>query len=70
MKKYLFPLGLWLLFEAIAVTLWVATDKIFYFFNFTYIGSCIAIGLFLYTRKFRYARQVVSHFLRCTPAHV
>ena len=60
MKKYLFPLGLWLLFEAIAVTLWVATDKIFYFFNFTYIGSCIAIGLFLYTKKFRYARQVVQ----------
>lgn len=60
MKKYLYPLGLWLLFEAIAVALWVATGKIFYFFNFTYIGSCIAIGLFLYTKKFRYARQVVQ----------
>lgn len=60
MKKYLYPLGLWLFFEAIAVTLWLTTGKIFYFFNFTYIGSCIAIGLFLYTRKFRYARQVVQ----------
>jgi polyferredoxin len=60
MKKYLFPLGMWLVFEAIAVTLWLATGTIFYFFNFTYIGSCIAIGIVLYIKKFPHARQVVQ----------
>ena len=60
MKKYLFPLGMWLLFEVIAVTLWLVADNIFYLFNFSYIGSCIALGLLLYTKKFPYARQVVQ----------
>ncbi len=60
MKKYLFPLGMWLVFEAIAVTLWLTTGTIFYFFNFTYIGSCIAAGILLYIKKFPYARQVVQ----------
>jgi len=60
MKKYALPIGLWLVFEAIAVSLWLATDVFFYFWNFTYIGSCIAIGLFLYQKKVRYARQIVQ----------
>lgn len=60
MKKYLFPLGMWLVFETIAVTLWLTTGTLFYFFNFTYIGSCIAIGLLLYIKKFPYARQAVQ----------
>ena len=60
MKHYLFPLGLWLAFEAVAVGLWLATDTIFYLFNFTYIGTCIALGIVLYIKKFPYARQVVQ----------
>ena len=60
MKKYRLPIGLWLVFEAIAVSLWLVTGVFFYFWNFTYIGSCIAIGLFLYQKKFRYARQIVQ----------
>lgn len=60
MKKYLFPLGMWLVFEAIAVTLWLATDTIFYLFNFTYIGTCLAIGIVLFLKKYRYARQAVQ----------
>lgn len=60
MKKYVLPIGLWLVFEAIAVSLWLATDVFFYFWNFTYIGSCIAIGLYLYQKKVRYARQIVQ----------
>lgn len=60
MKRSLSPLGLWLLFEAIAVTLWLTLDDLFYLFNFTYIGSCLALGIFLYMKKFRYARHVVQ----------
>lgn len=60
LKKYAAPLVMWLLFEAIAVALWLALDNLFYLFNFTYIGSSIALGLVLYIRKNRYARHVVQ----------
>lgn len=60
MKSYLFPLGIWMLFETIAVTLWLALDNIFYLYNFTYIGSCVAIGIFLYSKKYKYARKAVQ----------
>ncbi|MDD6815400.1 MAG: 4Fe-4S ferredoxin, partial [Firmicutes bacterium] len=48
MKKYQFPIILWLVFETIAVILWLTLDNLFYLFNFTYIGTCLAIGLALY----------------------
>ncbi|MCI8502040.1 MAG: 4Fe-4S binding protein [Oscillospiraceae bacterium] len=51
---------MWFLFEAIAVTLWLVLDNIFYLFNFTYIGTCLALGIFFYSKKFRYARQAVQ----------
>ncbi len=59
-KKYLLPALMWFLFEAIAVTLWLVLDNIFYLFNFTYIGTCLALGIFFYSKKFRYARQAVQ----------
>lgn len=59
-KNYLLPLGLWLLFEAIAVTLWLVLDNMFYLFNFSYIGACLAVGIFLYSRKWKYARAAVQ----------
>ncbi|MDO5843529.1 MAG: 4Fe-4S dicluster domain-containing protein [Methanocorpusculum sp.] len=58
-KKYLTPLLILLIFEAIAVSLWLSLENIFYLFNFSYIGVCISVGIFLYIRKFRYARNVV-----------
>ena len=60
MKKYQFPIILWLVFETIAVTLWLTLDNLFYLFNFTYIGTCLAIGLALYANRFRYARHVIQ----------
>lgn len=54
------PLLMLLLFEGVAVTLWLTQDNVFYLFNFTYIGGFIALGLFLFDRKFRYARLVVQ----------
>ncbi|NLL61734.1 MAG: 4Fe-4S binding protein [Candidatus Atribacteria bacterium] len=59
-KKYLPALSMWLLFEIIAVTTWLTMGPIFYLFNFTYIGTSIAIGLILYTQKKKYARSVVQ----------
>ncbi|WNX83891.1 4Fe-4S dicluster domain-containing protein [Agathobaculum sp. NTUH-O15-33] len=60
MKKYLFPVGLWLLFACIAVTLWLTLDNPFYFFNFLYIGTCLAVGVALYIKKLKYARTAVQ----------
>ena len=59
-KKYLPPLIMWLVFEMIAVTLAFTLDNIFYFFNFSYIGTAIASGLVLYGQKNKYARNAVQ----------
>lgn len=59
MNPYIFPLGMWVLFELIAISLWLMID-IFYLFNFSYIGTCLALGIFLYQRKFKYTRNIVQ----------
>ena len=59
-RKYLPPLILLAIFETVAVTLWLTRDNIFYLFNFSYIGASIALGMFLFIRKYRYARRIVQ----------
>lgn len=48
MKNYLIPGLFLLLFEALAVTLWLVNDNLFYLFNFSYIGICLAVGIGLF----------------------
>lgn len=60
MKKYLLPLIMLAVFETVAVTLWLSMDNLFYLFNFSYIGFSIALGLFLFIRKYPYARRVTQ----------
>lgn len=60
MKKNWQILTLWLFFEVIAVTLWLCLDNLFYLFNFSYIGTCLALGLFLYAKKGSFARNAVQ----------
>ena len=60
LKKYSIPIIMWLVFESIAIILWQTLDNIFYLFNFSYIGTSIAIGLFLFARKQQYARHVIQ----------
>lgn len=60
LKKYSSSIIMFTIFETVAVTLWLTKNNIFYLFNFTYIGGALALGLFLYAKKFRYARQVVQ----------
>ena len=59
-RQYIVPVGIWLLFEAMAITLWLTLDTIFYLVNFSYIGACLALGLYFYSRKWKYARNVVQ----------
>lgn len=59
-KKYAAPFIMLAIFETVAITLWLTMDNIFYFFNFTYIGGCLAFGMTLYIKKVKYARHVVQ----------
>lgn len=49
-----------LVFEAIAITLWLTKNNIFYLFNFSYIGCSIALGHFLFIGKYKYSRRIVQ----------
>lgn len=60
MNKNISILGMWLLFETIAITLWLTRDNIFYLFNFSYIGTCLSLGIFFYTKRLKYARNIVQ----------
>mgnify|MGYP003282937976 CR=1 FL=1 len=51
---------LFLLFEAVAITLWLIKDNLFYLLNFSYIGTCLALGTALFTAEKRYARHFVQ----------
>ena len=59
-KNYAAPLVMLVLFETIAVTLWLTKDNLFYLFNFSYIGISIAIGLALFENKYPHARRVTQ----------
>ncbi|MBQ3935322.1 MAG: 4Fe-4S binding protein, partial [Clostridia bacterium] len=59
-RKYLAPALIFAVFETVAVVLWLAKDNLFYLFNFSYIGISVALGIFLYIRKYKHARRVVQ----------
>lgn len=59
-KKIILPVVLWLIFESIAVTLWLTKRNPFYLFNFTYIGTSLAVGLILLQFRYKHARRVAQ----------
>ena len=59
-KEIRIPLLIWAVFEIIAVVLWLTQENLFYLLNFSYIGTCLAIGLWLYGANIRYARHAVQ----------
>lgn len=60
MKKYIFPAVMLAIFEAIAITLWITKNNLFYLLNFSYIGISIALGLILFIKKYKHARRVTQ----------
>ncbi len=60
MKKYVLPVCILLIFETVAVTLWLVKNNLFYLINFSYIGLSVSLGLFLYIKKIKYARRIVQ----------
>ena len=63
MKKYFLPLMMLVIFETIAITLWLTKNNPFYLFNFSYIGISISSGIFLYVRNYKYERSFWSGFI-------
>ena len=59
-KKYKTAIILFLVFEAIAISLWLTTGSLFYLLNFSYIGICIAVGDILMVTGCKYAREFVQ----------
>lgn len=64
-SKYVVSILLFLLFEAVAITLWLTKDNLFYLLNFSYIGCCISLGTALFTAGKRYARHFVQLAVGC-----
>lgn len=59
-KKYIPPLIMLIVFETVAVTLWLTLGNIFYLFNFSYIGVSVSLGIFLYIKKYKHARRITQ----------
>ncbi len=57
---FIAALFLWFIFETVAVTLWLTKNNIFYLFNFSYIGTSLAVGIFLMATNNKYARRMVQ----------
>ena len=60
MKKYRTAILLFLVFEVIAVVLWLSTGNLFLLFNFSYIGVCLSVGSALTAAGKNYARLFVQ----------
>lgn len=58
-KKFL-PMILFVIFAAIAVSLWTTTGKVFYLLNFFYIGIVVSVGILLLIEGYKYARLFVQ----------
>ena len=54
------PIIMLAVFETVAIALWLTKNNLFYLFNFSYIGLSISLGVFLYIKKYKYARRVVQ----------
>ena len=66
LRKYMLSILLFLLFEAVAITLWLVKDNLFYLLNFSYIGGCLALGTALFTAGKRYTRHFLGVFKTAT----
>jgi polyferredoxin len=62
-KQFLLPGIMFLIFETIAIVLWLTLGNIFYLFNFTYIGFFVSLGIGLLIAKYKNARIIIQFFI-------
>ena len=60
MNKLILPAAAWMLFAAIAAGLYLFSGHIFFLFNFIYIGTMLALGLYLFRQGYKHARRVTQ----------
>lgn len=60
MKKHFVAIIMFVIFEIIAITLWLSKDNLFYLFNFTYIGCALSLGIALFINNHKYARRITQ----------
>lgn len=53
------PIIMEVIFIAIAALIYFLTSNVFFIFNFLYIGSAIAVGLFFMAKNNKYARNII-----------
>ena len=51
---------MWCIFEIVAISLFISTSNLFYLLNFTYIGTCVSLGILMMKHKLKYARNFVQ----------
>jgi len=59
-RKHILPIVMVIIFETVAISLWLSKDDIFYLFNFSYIGISIALGIGLMIAKNKNGRRVTQ----------
>jgi NAD-dependent dihydropyrimidine dehydrogenase PreA subunit len=62
-KKYSHAFIVFFVFESVAVTLWLSLGKIFYLFNFSYIGFFVSLGIVFRIKQYKNTRMVVQFFV-------
>jgi ferredoxin-type protein NapH len=62
-KRFLPPIIMFFIFETTAVVLWLTLGKIFYLYNFTYIGFFVSLGIGLLIAKYKNARIFIQFFI-------
>ena len=60
LTKYIPAVMMFAIFETVAVSLWLLLDNLFYLLNFSYIGTCISVGLALFADGRKHARRFVQ----------
>lgn len=60
LKRFVWPVILWLVFETVAIILWLTKDNLFYLLNFSYIGTSLSLAVFLFQMNFKHARRVAQ----------
>lgn len=59
-RKFRLPIIMLVIFETVAISLWLTKGNLFYLLNFSYIGISIALGTGLMIDKNKYGRRVTQ----------
>lgn len=59
-RKYSVSIIMFLVFEIVAITLWLIKGKLFFLLNFSYIGISVSLGIALMTAGNKYGRRITQ----------